>query len=328
MAYVGEPLRDRVATRQDNIDWLEVYQANPGTPQAAWAKDRLIRHNQRFLRSVVVKVVIGYPHWQMYFEDICQEAQFGLLRAIDKFDASKGYAFTTYAYNWVRHFAQMGLATTTTVRKPFSLWEIKRWGARFESKFMAENGRKPTDEEMCEAINASRICSNYVMTPEKYTLMLSQWFQGCTSLDYESTGDKMGDNNSLLDYLVDPNAYEVELSEKAAWLYDLVGGALPWKLTAKEAAVLRYRMDGMMLKEVGDAMKLSYESIRSLNTRLLHKIHHARRQYETDVKPTQYVAPYKRPSRPKGGKSGLGGNGRPKRLPETPVSFPAAVEAL
>ena len=277
---------DAVATREQNAEWVRIYQANKGTRLGDWARDKLVRGNRRLVHKIVLKAIMGYPWWQTHFEDVYQEAHFGILKAIESFEPDRDIAFSTYAYHWIRHYCQIGLASTTIVHKPFMLWTIKRWCHNFETKYMNEHGIIPPVQLICDSLNATKVCINYVLTPEKYTSIKTEWFSGVTSLDALLYGDN---DNLSLGGLLTTDKPEATLSENAAWLDDLIGGYLPWKLRKKECDLLLYRLQGLTVGESGDAMGLTYSQVRALNTLTMMKIRHALHQRATGETPTQYT---------------------------------------
>jgi RNA polymerase primary sigma factor len=241
-------------------------QAQEGDEQA---REMLINHNLR----LVVKVAQGYYRQSqgngLPLLDLIQEGTFGLVRAIDKFDASKGYQFSTYAMWWVRQAVRKGLADKSrTVKVPSHIIDLAYRAAKLTAKLSSQWGREPTDEELAEALN---------ITPAKLTeVRIAAMIPSSLDRPYEGSGASEDATEDLVAFLIDPT--ELSTHELATIEVDreILHKALS-KLTWREQKIIELRFglgekEPMHLVEVGNYFGLSYQRIRQIETSVLTKL--------------------------------------------------------
>lgn len=171
--------------------------APPGVRRSAQrARRRLIETNLR----LVVAIARKFMGRGMPLEDLVQEGTIGLDRAVDLYDPSRGYAFTTYAYWWIRQAINRALIADQTVRVPSNsvedVWRLRRWTAEFEEQY----GRRPTRAEIEEqpGMGAGKVDR----------LMDASRAMGVTSLDVP-VGEE--ENLTLMDCAGDGMTAELQL---------------------------------------------------------------------------------------------------------------------
>ncbi len=142
--YLSRIGRGKLLTHAEEIDLSE--RAKEGDKKA---RQRLIEKNLRLVVSVAKK----YRGYGLPFEDLIQEGNIGLMKAVEKYDPDRGYRFSTYATWWVRQAVQRAVADKgRTIRVPVHMGEKIRKMARAYNELSAELEREPTDEEVAERI--------------------------------------------------------------------------------------------------------------------------------------------------------------------------------
>ena len=224
------------------------------------AKETLIRSNLR----LVVPTAKKYAGDDMPMIEALQEGNLGLIRAVEKFDHTKGYKFSTYAVWWIRQALQRGLAKRgRTIRIPSTIWEqsgkVRRARATLRTRF----GREPTDEEVAAEAGLKVERVREIRDALKPT----------TSLDLPvgESGD-----SSLGDLLPDEEVSDPAMDTAVADLRSRLVETL-MTLPERERAILELRFglrDGEThtLKEVGEAVGLTRERVRQLEKAALAKL--------------------------------------------------------
>ncbi len=217
------------------------------------ARKRLVEKNLR----LVVTVAKKYRGMGLPFEDLIQEGNIGLIKAVDKYDPERGYKFSTYAVWWIRQAVQRAVADKgRTIRVPVHMGEKMRKMARAYNELSAELGRHPADKEVAQRLG---------WTVEEVS-DVERAMPDATSLN-RLLGSE-GDGSELGDFVEDERAsdrLDAVISEMEwAQLKKAVRG-LPEKV--RHVLVRRYGLDDRKiatLAELGDELGLSRERIRQL----------------------------------------------------------------
>ena len=258
--YLKEIGRINLLTSDEEFEYAK--RAEEGDEEA---KRMLAESNLR----LVVSIAKRYVGRGMLFLDLIQEGNIGLMKAVDKFDPTKGYKFSTYATWWIRQAITRAIADQTrTIRVPVHMVENINKLARVQRQLTQDLNREPTDEEIAKKLGISieKVREVYKISQDPVSLE--------TPIGEE-------DDSHLGDFIKDERTMGPEEYATIEMLKEELQGVLG-TLTDREEKVLRLRFgldDGQCrtLEEVGQIFGVTRERIRQIEAKALRKLRHPSR---------------------------------------------------
>ena len=258
--YLKEIGRINLLTSDEEFEYAK--RAEEGDEEA---KRMLAESNLR----LVVSIAKRYVGRGMLFLDLIQEGNIGLMKAVDKFDPTKGYKFSTYATWWIRQAITRAIADQArTIRLPVHMVETINKLARVQRQLTQDLNREPTDEEIAKKLGISidKVREVYKISQDPVSLE--------TPIGEE-------DDSHLGDFIKDERTMGPEEYATIEMLKEELQGVLG-TLTDREEKVLRLRFgldDGQCrtLEEVGQIFGVTRERIRQIEAKALRKLRHPSR---------------------------------------------------
>ena len=258
--YFGEISRVPLLTREDEVRLAKRIEAGDKR-----AKEELAEANLRLVVSVAKK----YRGCGLPFLDLIQEGNLGLMKAIEKFDYTKGYKFSTYATWWIRQAITRAMADQArTIRIPVHMVEVINKLARVQRQMLQDLGREPTPEELARELD---------MTPEKVVEVQKY---GREPISLHTPLGEEGDSE-FGDLIEDSEAIVPSDAVSFTLLQEQLESVLE-TLSDREAGVVRMRFgltDGQpkTLDEIGKVYGVTRERIRQIESKTMSKLRHPSR---------------------------------------------------
>ena len=288
--YLNDAGRHALLTKEDEADLAKRYQAGLAADEllktqaetltratkarlrsvsrdGARAKERMVQANLR----LVVPQARKFSGRDLDFIELIQEGNLGLLRAVEKFDHTKGYKFSTYAVWWIRQALQRGVASKgRTIRVPAHVWEMYGKLRAAELRLRQQKGGDPSEAELAEEVGLTVVRVREVR----------EAMQELVSLDRPIGED--GDA-SMGDLIADTSQVDPAHTALEADVYDQIERALA-ALDERERIILslRFGLGGQepeTLEEIGAHFGLTRERIRQMQNRALAKLRHPSRAH-------------------------------------------------
>jgi RNA polymerase sigma factor (sigma-70 family) len=287
--YLNDAGRHALLTKEDEADLAKRYQAGLAADDflssrkdltratkaryklisrdGARAKERMVQANLR----LVVPQARKFSGRDLDFIELIQEGNLGLLRAVEKFDHTKGYKFSTYAVWWIRQALQRGVASKgRTIRVPAHVWELYGKLRSAELRLRQQKGADPTEEEIAEEVGLTTVRVREVREAMQELVSLDRPI----GEDGDATmGDLIADAGQ-----VDPA--DTALEGDALSQIEAALGALDDR--ERIILVLRFGLHGeepQTLEEIGAHFGLTRERIRQMQNRALAKLRHPSRAH-------------------------------------------------
>jgi len=259
--YLKDIGKKKILKHDEEIEIAKLI--HEGTPeQARLAKDKLIQANLRLVVSIAKK----YTGQGVLFMDLVQEGSLGLIRAVQKFDYTKGFRFSTYATWWIRQTIIRAIANNSrTIRIPVHMSEKIRKYKKTHSMLVTELNREPLDKEILKKLKISS---------DKLAQIRKAMSREPISLDMS-----IGDEINLEDYIPDDIHMTPDLKIEKNMLSSYTNEILKI-LSDREQTILRQRFglgncDVSTLEELGARLGFSKERIRQIEEKAVRKLRFA-----------------------------------------------------
>ena len=259
--YLKEIGRVPLLTPEEEIELAE--RMNSEDPIVSRnARKRLSEANLRLVVSIAKK----YVGRGMYFLDLIQEGNVGLIKAVDKFDYTKGFKFSTYATWWIRQAITRAIADQArTIRIPVHMVETINRLKKIQSQLLHENGYEPSEELIAEKMNL----------PVERITEIMRVAQEPVSME---TPIGPEEDSRLMDFIRDEDALAPDEAALKTITNEDIDNVLK-TLTPREESVIRLRFglkDGRChtLEEVGSEFNVTRERIRQIEAKALRKLRH------------------------------------------------------
>jgi len=253
---------------EPNLDWQMKRDLTRIARDGQRAKSHLLGANLR----LVVSLAKRYTGRGMQFLDLIQEGNLGLIRAVEKFDYTKGFKFSTYATWWIRQAITRAMADQArTIRIPVHMVEVINKLARVQRQMLQDLGREPSPEELARELD---------MTPEK-VIEVQKYGREPISL-HTPLGE---DGDSEFGDLIEDTEAVVPADAVGFTMLQRQLESLLDSLSEREAGVIRMRFglgDGMpkTLDQIGDTFGVTRERIRQIESKTMAKLRHPSRSQQ------------------------------------------------